>query len=284
VPEPDGFATFACQPLIAAQLFSRAVSVPPRKAVQSVSQTTLRIWSQPRLHENLDAHAPNIQSTSDRLKNPAQLPRLLRKQETWAERLVWGWLRDRRFSAYKFRRQHRFGPYILDFFCVEACLNIELDGGGHGFPQQRQADAERDGWLKARGVKILRFWNSRLRREKESIRDAIWRALQERAPQSIPEYCKSRDAHDKGVLVVGANWFSHVPLHLGGEGRDEAGLSTDSWSHLFCTPAQLPEVAAAYRRKYLTATVKSFGQGAVMTTSEPVMGCVSFNSSACKAT
>ena len=119
-----------------------------------------------------------------------QIARTLRKRDTWAEKLMWNWLRDRRFSAYKFRRQHTFGPHILDFFCLEAMLNVELDGSCHGFPEQQSRDAERDAWLEARGVKVLRFWNSRLRREKQVVRNAIWKAVQERAPQQMPEYCR----------------------------------------------------------------------------------------------
>lgn len=118
------------------------------------------------------------------------LARNLRKRDTWAERLLWAWLRDRRFSTYKFRRQHSFGPHILDFFCLEAMLNIELDGSGHGFPEQQAADNERDSWLEERGVRVLRFWNSRLRSEKDFVRQIIWSALQERAPQPQPDYCR----------------------------------------------------------------------------------------------
>jgi len=116
------------------------------------------------------------------------LARNLRKRDTWAEKLLWTWLRDRRFSAYKFRRQHTFGPYILDFFCVEAFLDIELDGLPHGRPEEQKEDAKRDAWLEARGVKVLRFWNSRLRRQKESIRETIWQALQQSAPHPLPDY------------------------------------------------------------------------------------------------
>src|SRR5580765_2472048 len=118
------------------------------------------------------------------------LARNLRKRDTWAEKLLWSWLRDRRFSAYKFRRQHSFGPYILDFFCVEAFLDIELAGMQHGRPDQQKADAQRDSWLEARGVKVLRFWNSGLRRERDSIRKTIWQALQARAPRPLPDYCR----------------------------------------------------------------------------------------------
>jgi len=102
-----------------------------------------------------------------------RVARILRKQDTWAEKLLWSWLRDRRFSEYKFRRQHPFGPHVLDFFCLEAWLNLELDGFQHGTPEQQAKDVERDALLTARGIKVLRFWNSRLRREKEAIRDTI---------------------------------------------------------------------------------------------------------------
>lgn len=122
------------------------------------------------------------------------LARNLRKQDTWAEKLLWSWLRERRFSDYKFRRQHTFGPHILDFFCVEAFLNIELDGSQHGFPEQQKKDAERDAWLARAGVKVLRFWNGRLRREKESVREAIWCELQQRAPHPLPKYCRPLDS------------------------------------------------------------------------------------------
>src|SRR5450631_93347 len=99
-------------------------------------------------------------------KKLTPLARNLRKRDTWAEKLLWSWLRDRRFSAYKFRRQQIFGDYILDFFCVEALLNIELDGSQHGHPEQKQKDEARDAWLANAGVEVLRFWNARLRRDK----------------------------------------------------------------------------------------------------------------------
>ena len=123
-------------------------------------------------------------------KNLTTLARNLRKRDTWAEKLLWSWLRDRRSSDYKFRRQQIFGDYILDFFCVEAFLNIELDGSQHGHPGQKQKDVERDAWLDKAGVKVLRFWNARLRREKEIVRHTIWQALQERAAHPLPDYCR----------------------------------------------------------------------------------------------
>ena len=116
--------------------------------------------------------------------------RQLRKAETWAEKLMWRWLRDRRFSGYKFRRQHLIGKYYLDFFCEEAELNIELDGSQHGFPDQRKHDEEREKFLKSLGIKTLRFWNSRLRRDAQTIRDTVFNELQTRAPHPLPDYTK----------------------------------------------------------------------------------------------
>src|ERR1700723_657778 len=101
----------------------------------------------------------------------------LRRKATWAERLMWSWLRGRRFSAYKFRRNHPVGRYLLDFYCNEASLVIELDGGGHGHVRQQAHDAERTRFLGSQGIKVLRFWNSQLRRNPQAIRDTIFREL-----------------------------------------------------------------------------------------------------------
>ncbi len=123
--------------------------------------------------------------------------RALRKKPTWAEKLVWSWLRDRRFSAYKFRRNHPVGKYFLDFYCREASLSIELDGGQHGFPDQQAHDAERTKFLASLGIKELRFWNSRLRREKQAIRDTIFRELQARAPHPLADYTRPMTSPDE---------------------------------------------------------------------------------------
>jgi very-short-patch-repair endonuclease len=103
---------------------------------------------------------------------------------------MWSWLRDHRFADYKFRRQHPIGPYVLDFFCNEARLNIEVDGFQHGTPGHLSADAERDVFLESQGIKVLRFWSSHLMRDKEMIRNKIWRILQERTPHPLPDYCR----------------------------------------------------------------------------------------------
>jgi len=128
-----------------------------------------------------------------------QQARRFRKKETWAEKLVWRWLRDRRFSGYKFRRQHPLGDYYLDFFCEEAELNIELDGSQHGFPLQKARDSEREKFLLTRGIKTLRFWNSYLRANGQSVRDTIFEELQKRAPHPLPKYTRPMTEQPRGI-------------------------------------------------------------------------------------
>jgi very-short-patch-repair endonuclease len=82
------------------------------------------------------------------------------------------------------------GVYHLDFFCEEAELNLELDGSQHGFPEQREHDEAREKFLKSRGIRTLRFWNSQLRHNPRMVRDTIFEELQKRAPQPLPEYTR----------------------------------------------------------------------------------------------
>ena len=104
---------------------------------------------------------------------------------------MWRWLRDRRFSGYKFRRQYPLGNYYLDFFCEEAELNIELDGGQHGFPDQQKHDCATGEILaiaRHQDSAVLEFAVCAATRK--SIRDTIFEELQTRAPHPLPEYTK----------------------------------------------------------------------------------------------
>ena len=106
--------------------------------------------------------------------------RQLRKKSTDAEKRLWRLLRDHRFSDFKFRRQYPCGIYFLDFYCTVAKLAVELDGGGHGFPDRRARDEKRNQFLSRQGIKVLRFWNHQLRGELEAVRFEIWHASMER--------------------------------------------------------------------------------------------------------
>ena len=82
--------------------------------------------------------------------------RRLRRSMTTPEVMLWQRLRQRP-GGFKFRRQHPAGPYVLDFFCSEARLAIEVDGIAHEMGDNPEADASRDAWLLEHGVATLRL-------------------------------------------------------------------------------------------------------------------------------
>lgn len=104
--------------------------------------------------------------------------RQLRKNSTDPEQLLWSFLRDRRLHGQKFRRQKTLGPYILDFYCHELKLAIELDGGQHNESQSLASDARRDAFVAGQGVMTLRYWNHDvLERTDEVLADISYRVL-----------------------------------------------------------------------------------------------------------
>ncbi len=99
--------------------------------------------------------------------------RALRAAGTEAEHRLWARPRDRQLSGVKFRRQHPIGPYITDFFCLEACLVIELDGSQHSDPQAREADEQRTQYLESQGYTVLRFWNDEVSNNIDGVLERI---------------------------------------------------------------------------------------------------------------
>ena len=92
--------------------------------------------------------------------------RELRSGMTDAERKLWFALKDRRFAAFKFRRQVPIGPYIADFLCFESRLIVEVDGGQHA---DTVRDVERDNWLALNEFRVLRFWNNDVLQNLEGV-------------------------------------------------------------------------------------------------------------------
>src|SRR5688572_10281618 len=84
--------------------------------------------------------------------------RELRKEMNEAERLLWARLRAKRRGGLKFRRQHPLGPYCADFWCSTASVVIELDGATHR--DRKDRDQDRDDWMQARGIRVLRSPNA----------------------------------------------------------------------------------------------------------------------------
>lgn len=125
--------------------------------------------------EDLSPHHP--QQIPENLKVYA---REMRKKMPDAEQLLWHLLRNRRVAGAKFRRQHPVGRYILDFYCVEKRLAIELDGSQHS--EQVDYDQKRDTYLNLQGIHVLRFWNNQMLLETEAVLESIYLNLMKNNP------------------------------------------------------------------------------------------------------
>ena len=101
--------------------------------------------------------------------------REMRNNATEAERLLWGHLRRRQLNGFKFRRQRPIGPYICDFVCLEALVVIELDGNQHA--ARALYDADRDAFLRSNGFRVLRFWNTDVFSQTDSVVKTIYDTL-----------------------------------------------------------------------------------------------------------
>jgi type I restriction-modification system DNA methylase subunit len=109
--------------------------------------------------------------------------RELRKNQTDAEELLWQLLRNRKLNNLKFRRQHPLkAGFILDFYCVEAKLGIEVDGGYHNQKKQLEYDAERTKIINEYGVKIIRFTNEQVLQNTELVLQEIINAASPPSP------------------------------------------------------------------------------------------------------
>jgi very-short-patch-repair endonuclease len=102
---------------------------------------------------------------------------------TDAEIRLWQRLRGRQIAGCKFRRQHPFMDYVLDFVCLERRLVVEVDGGQH---LDNPRDQVRDRRLFEAGFDVLRFWNNQVLQEIDSVIEVILAALQKETPVPDP--------------------------------------------------------------------------------------------------
>jgi very-short-patch-repair endonuclease len=91
--------------------------------------------------------------------NNRRLGKVMRRALTPAEFRLWKRLRNRSLGDLRFRRQAPLGRYIVDFFCPERMLIVEVDGDQHGLHSGRVRDAVRDEWLTGGGHLVPRFTN-----------------------------------------------------------------------------------------------------------------------------
>ena len=108
----------------------------------------------------------------------------LRQRQTEAESVLWELLRNRKVGNYKFRRQHPIGSFFVDFYCHEALLVIEVDGKIHLRPDVQQYDIERQEFIEARGIKVLRFTNEYVLEQSEQVVKDILQTLKSVIPSA----------------------------------------------------------------------------------------------------
>jgi very-short-patch-repair endonuclease len=119
--------------------------------------------------------------------------RELRRKATDAEKYLWSLLRNRQLAGYKFRRQHPLGRFVLDFYCHEAKLCVELDGGQHAETAQAEYDRERTAWLNQEGIRVIRFWNTDVLNNIEGVLQSILIALTTPVEQEVKRRITKED-------------------------------------------------------------------------------------------
>jgi len=111
--------------------------------------------------------------------NPTLKPRsrILRREMTDAEQLLWLRLRRKQLMGVQFYRQKPIGNYVVDFCAPRSKIVVEVDGSQHHEPAAMKADAERDEYLSGLGLNVLRFDNLQVLHETESVLDTIRMAI-----------------------------------------------------------------------------------------------------------
>jgi len=160
---------------------------------------------------------PEIYSTTK------MLAREMRSDPTPAEEKLWQHIRKRRVGGYKFRRQHTIDRYIVDFYCSQARLVIEVDGSVHETRQEE--DAERQTFLENLGLRVLRFSNGEVLQHIDAVLQAIDEALQNVGSNPTPNSGTGLSREEGSNPTP-----SPSPTHWGGEQEGERGEEADAES------------------------------------------------------
>lgn len=99
--------------------------------------------------------------------------RYLRKNLTRAEKLLWRKLRDRQLNGLRFRRQYGVFNYVVDFYCPEYKLAVEVIGDVHGYTNRKRFDFKRAKRMEALGIRILVFTNMQVQNEMDGLLEHI---------------------------------------------------------------------------------------------------------------
>ena len=113
-------------------------------------------------------HYPSAEANQKELRD---MRKALRNSSTLAESMLWRVLQGRRAGGWKFRRQQSIGPFVLDFYCPQLRLCIELDGTSHDHKQEY--DEQRSAYLLRQGITVGRYQNEQVYCNPQSIVDDI---------------------------------------------------------------------------------------------------------------
>ena len=116
---------------------------------------------------------------TNNLQDQNELRKELRNNGTPAEGRMWLMLKNRQIKGKKFRRQFSVGNFVLDFYCAELKLAVELDGAPHFTSVGVQYDEEREKYLLSQGIKVLRYENKIVFEDSESIIDDIKNTIEQ---------------------------------------------------------------------------------------------------------
>jgi len=145
--------------------------------------------------------------------------------------LMWYMLRDRRLLDLKFRRQHPVEPYVLDFYCDDLKLAVELDGGQHNEPENKKKDEKRTKFLEKQGIHLMRFWDYEVLKDTEAVLEAICYFVQEEREEK-----KGKDPHpqplsrkERGVRGEGVSGVDLITIDLGWTKQQHAIPAALNW-------------------------------------------------------
>ena len=108
----------------------------------------------------------------------------LRKNMTKAEIILWSKLKGKQLKGLKFRRQHGINIYVVDFYCPESRLAIEIDGGVHYYNSRVTYDKQRQEEIEALGIKVLRYTNNDVVKNLEDVLNDIIKTTTPLSPPS----------------------------------------------------------------------------------------------------
>lgn len=106
--------------------------------------------------------------------------RVLRQQPVTCEKILWRKLRNRQLAGTKFKRQFSIGRYIVDFYCADLKLIVEIDGATHESEREIKGDIERQKFLEEQGLRVKRYTNTDVKENLDAVLENILEVINER--------------------------------------------------------------------------------------------------------